>query len=443
MPIRARVERLAPTGEGVVRTNEGVGLVDGVLPGEEVDVEVVRVSAKIWRGRALSIDHPSPVRMRGGHADGCPACDWAHVDAAAARDFKLALFFETMGRIGRISRETFGDVAVEPSPAGYRLRSRFHAGVRPGREGIVVGAFAPRTHRVEPLDACEALSEPMRRLLPRIGEALARAAARASVPLEAGAEAPFEISTVETLDASRRLARVVLPAGRAGAERVVTELAPLFAGVEVADPSGRILHGAGEERFWLPAGPGGREVAAAPGAFFQANRFLLAPLAAFVRDLVADSAAGDSGTALDAFGGSGLFAASLLDAGYSVTSVEADASAVDAARLARDRWRARDAWRLVRSPLLDFARRDSRREDVVVADPPRVGLGAALSKALAARTKGRFVYVSCDPATLARDLSVFLAEGFEIRTTRLFDLFALTHRVEAVVLLERVRGPVR
>jgi tRNA/tmRNA/rRNA uracil-C5-methylase (TrmA/RlmC/RlmD family) len=80
---------------------------------------------------------------------------------------------------------------------------------------------------------------------------------------------------------------------------------------------------------------------------------------------------------------------------------------------------------------------------VVVADPPRVGLGATLSKALAARTKGRFVYVSCDPATLARDLSVFLAEGFEIRTTRLFDLFALTHRVEAVVLLERVRGPVR
>jgi len=447
MPIRARVEKLAPTGEGVVRTNEGVGLVDGVLPGEEVDVEVVRVSAKIWRGRALSIDRPSPVRVRGGHADGCPACDWAHVDAAAARDFKRELFFETMGRIGRIPREAFGDVTVEPSPAGYRLRSRFHAGVRPGREGMVVGAFAPRTHRVEPLDACEALSEPMRRLLGPIGEAVARAAAHEPGLLEPVAEPTFEISTVETLDASRRIARVVLSVGRTGADRVAAELASLFAGVAVVDSSpspsrsGRVLHSAGEARLWLPAGPGGREVPAAPGAFFQANRFLLAPLAGFVRDLVADG--GGAGTALDAFGGSGLFAASLLDAGYAVTSVEADAAAVDAARLARYRWRARDSWRLVRSPLLDFARRDSGRQDVVVVDPPRVGLGTALAKALAARTKSRFVYVSCDPATLARDLAVLLDEGFEIQSARLFDLFALTHRVEAVVLLARVRGPVR
>ena len=78
------------------------------------------------------------------------------------------------------------------------------------------------------------------------------------------------------------------------------------------------------------------------------------------------------------------------------------------------------------------------KEDVVVADPPRAGLGATLAKALASRTRRRFVYVSCDPATLARDLGILIASGFEIRSARLFDLFALTHRVEAVVCLDRI-----
>ena len=72
-----------------------------------------------------------------------------------------------------------------------------------------------------------------------------------------------------------------------------------------------------------------------------------------------------------------------------------------------------------------------------MADPPRAGLGADLSRELARRAEHVFVYVSCDPATLARDLAVLLAEGFDIRDARLFDLFPLTHRVEALVALER------
>ena len=70
-----------------------------------------------------------------------------------------------------------------------------------------------------------------------------------------------------------------------------------------------------------------------------------------------------------------------------------------------------------------------------MADPPRAGLGAALTRALARRAGRSLVYVSCEPATLARDLAVFLAEGLPIRSVRLYDLYPLTHRVEAVVAL--------
>lgn len=87
--------------------------------------------------------------------------------------------------------------------------------------------------------------------------------------------------------------------------------------------------------------------------------------------------------------------------------------------------------------LARFLQEDDRRFACLVADPPRTGLGAELARSLAQRSEALFVYVSCDPATLARDLPAILAEGFRIRTARLYDLFALTHRVEALVALER------
>ncbi|MDQ2980345.1 MAG: TRAM domain-containing protein, partial [Acidobacteriota bacterium] len=187
MTILATVEKLAPTGEGVVRTKEGVGLVSGALPGEDVEVEIVRASRKIWRGRTVSIRTGSALRRTGGHADGCPACDWAHLDLSAAREAKRELFLETMARIGKLRSEIFGALPVEPSPLGYRLRSRFHAQPRAG--ATVVGAFAPGTHRVEPLDQCLALAAPARASLPALSQSLSAAGAISA-----------EIATIETLD---------------------------------------------------------------------------------------------------------------------------------------------------------------------------------------------------------------------------------------------------
>ncbi|MEP6769320.1 MAG: hypothetical protein ABJC61_11660 [Acidobacteriota bacterium] len=421
MSFRAVVEKLAPTGEGLVRTNEGVGLVDGVLPGEEVEIEIVRRSRKIWRGRAVAVQRASPDRRTGGHADGCPACDWAHFDPSAARAAKRDLFLETMARIGRVPAASFGDLAVEPSGPGYRLRSRFHA---ERQEGLLrVGGFAPGTHRVEPLDACEALSGSLRALLPRLAEAL--------VPFPP----PLEIATLESPDGGLRLARPVIAGEGREAVPMARALAPLFDGVSVVDSRGASRRRAGAPRLWIPVL--GRECPASPGTFFQGNRFLLEPLAGHVGEL---AAAVPPGRALDLFGGSGLFAGALLGAGHQVTSVEGHAEAAGDARLARDRWGSGDRWRIEQAPVAEFVRVDHGREELIVVDPPRAGLGLPLSRALAGRARRRLIYVSCDPATLARDLAAILPQGWEIAGARLFDLFALTHRVEAVVALERIRA---
>src|SRR5580765_1017517 len=141
---RVEIASLAPTGEGVSRTSDGIGFVAGALPGEDVDAEVLEVRKKFWKGRATRVRAPSPLRRTGPHAEGCAGCDWAHYDVEAARRSKRALFLETMERIGGVPGSAFGEIPIEPSDLAYRLRNRFHASGR--GEAARVGYFAPGTH---------------------------------------------------------------------------------------------------------------------------------------------------------------------------------------------------------------------------------------------------------------------------------------------------------
>ena len=415
---RVTIGNLAPTGEGVSRTSDGIGFVAGALPGEDVDAEVLEVRKKFWKGRAVLIRDPSALRRSGSHAEGCAGCDWSHYDPAAARDSKRALFLETMERIGDVPGNLFGELPIEESALAYRLRNRFHATGR--GESARIGYFAPGTHDVTPAENCEALSEPMRALLPRLGAAIAQSGSTV-----------LEIATVESLDARRRLARATLPAGsdRRDANALLDALFDLFDGVAVADVEGDVLARGGERRLWIPVG--GREHAMTAATFFQSNRHLLEALHAGVAREAASAA---PGRALDLFGGSGFFAGALLEAGHAVVTVEANHSAVEQAAAAKKRWRAA-GWELHHGDALTFLDGTRDRFDVTVADPPRAGLGAALARVLVRRAGRLLVYVSCEPATLARDLSVFLTEGLHIQSARLYDLYPLTHRVEAIVAL--------
>jgi 23S rRNA (uracil1939-C5)-methyltransferase len=417
---RVRIEKLAPTGEGVARTAEGVGFVAGALPGEEVDAEVTSEKKRFWFGRTAAIHAPSLLRVAGPHAS-CAGCDWAYFDVAAALQEKPRLFLETMERIGELPRKLFGDLAIAPSAPAYRLRSRFHGAGR-GAEAVL-GFHAPGSHRVESADACLALSDALRAALPAMQEAVAGTGAAVS-----------EIATLETSDASRRLASIRLseaPRGL-GAAELAASLSGVFEGVRVRGPDGALLESRGEAR--LPILVGERRFDVSAESFFQVNRHLVGRLCS---DVAAAARQVAPGRALDAFGGVGLLAGALLEAGHSVVSVEGNASIAEDAVRARRRWAVpEERWDLVSAPVERFVG-EARVFDVVVADPPRAGLGLKLARAMARLARRRFLYVSCDPATLARDLAVLVDEGFEVATAALYDFFAFTHRVEALVALDR------
>jgi 23S rRNA (uracil1939-C5)-methyltransferase len=409
-----RIEKLAPTGEGVVRGSDGVGFVEGALPGELVATTVYEVRKRFWRGRVRAVLEASPDRVGDPHA-GCAGCDWSHFAEAPARAAKRSLFLETMRRIGKLEGEPFGELPIAASVPGYRMRVRLHA------DGHRIGYYAPGTHRVVSAGDCDALAPATRALVPAIEDALRVAGA----PVE-------EVAILENRIGDRRLARVTTSGDPRSAAVLGEELAKSFGGVRVAGTGGILLVDRGDPSLEIEVGS--RVFSVSAGSFFQGNRRLVDALSDAVQE---EARSVPPGEALDVFGGVGLFAGAFLDAGHRVVSVEADPGAAADALRTRDAWKDGARWEIAAATAAAFLDDDDRRFDVVVADPPRVGLGTALAAALAQRARSRFVYVSCDPATLARDLPAILAEGFAIRRARLFDLFAFTHRVEALVALER------
>ena len=268
---RVRISRLAPTGEGISRTDGGVGFVAGALAGEEVEAQVEEVRKSFWRGRTTEVLEPSGDRIL-EPSEACPGCDWGHYDPGAALVAKRSLFLETMLRIGKLRAEEFGELPIAASPLAYRIRSRFHVAGR--GDPLVLGQFAPRSHRVETVGSCRALTPGTAALLPRLRDALAASGA-----------AVLEVATIENTAGDRRLARVVLGEtgkrrSRADAQAVIGALSPLFAGVRVVDRDGRTLSEAGDPRLALDVA--GRTFVVSADTFFQSNRHLASTLAAGV-----------------------------------------------------------------------------------------------------------------------------------------------------------------
>jgi len=202
--------------------------------------------------------------------------------------------------------------------------------------------------------------------------------------------------------------------------------------VEVVVDAGGAVHAGDGEPVTVRAA--GREWRLSPGVFWQVHPALPDVLAQVVGEW---AAAPRGGTAWDLYGGVGLFAAVLAEQvgpDGSVTVVESARAAVDDGRAALADL-PQVGWRVgrVEKVLVGLP----GPPDVVVADPPRKGLGRAVVDALAATGPERVVYVACDPAALARDVAFFAERGYTLAELRAFDAFPMTHHMECVALLTR------
>ncbi len=318
------------------------------------------------------------------------------------------------------------DVEVVPSPErGWRSRVDLHVANVGGRPEI--GLFEPGSHRLVSFDDCLQLSESANRTVDGLREALA-----------GGARAAFDVRRVRLLEDYAGSDRVVSLSTKRRAD-VGPGLRAAVGALEGVGGVGLVTPGRGAERFRTLQGTpfvtmrvGDHSYRTHVESFFQANRHLAEAL---VADVVGRVPA--ARTVLDLFGGVGLFSLPLARVSESVTSMESSRYAVDDAR-ANARVAGTTNLRVRRGMVEGLlATLDRKAGECIVADPPRGGLGRKLVEILAAREPERVVYVSCDPAALARDLQLLADAGYRADGLRCFDLFPDTFHVETVWNLAR------
>ena len=421
--IELTIERPAVGGRMIGREAGRIVLVSGAIPGERVRARVEGVRRKVLLASVEDVLDADPDRRP---VDGDPACGgnvFAHVAYPRQLMIKRQIVADAFVRIGRLPAPV--SLRIAPSPErGYRMRARLHlAGARLGflREG---------SHHLCDAGATGQLASETIGVLEGVHRAFDAAGA-------AGIRA---IEIVESVAGDQRLLHAWLDRGLSSTPPALGSLVDIPGVTGVSTAVGRaerprIVAGESEIVDSLSdllsiAGPAVPVVRRHAAAFFQSNRPLLGALVAHVLEALADPI-------VDLYAGVGIFTLAAVARGHrDVTAVEGDAiSSGDLARnVAAARGRARSLHQTVERHLRDHVRPTA---GTWIVDPPRTGLSRDARARVAACGPPRLVYVSCDVATLARDLRVLVDAGYAIRAVDGFDLFPRTAHLELVVVLER------
>ena len=400
--IELEIGAIAHGGHCVARHEGRVVFVRHTLPGERVLARLTESgpTAGFWRADAVEVLTASPDRVPSPWPEAGPGGvgggELGHVALPAQRAWKTAVLAEQLRRLARLDLAPEVEAVPGEHPAGLGWRTRIdlvadasgRAGMHRHRSHDVV-ALSAMPLATEEVDAPSLLT---RRWPP--GARITAVAPASDRPLILVDGVPWTASGPDRRPTARTTVR----------ESVVL----------------------GERTYrWRVAGTG----------FWQVHRAAPATLIEAVLAAVGDVA---GGRVLDLYSGAGLLTVPLADAvgpDGTVAAVEGDPRAVrDARRNLHDHPQVTLHLGSVHEVLPQIA----PRPDVVVLDPPRVGAGRPVVDAVAATGAPRVVYVACDPAALARDVALFAGHGYQLAGLRAFDLFPLTHHLEAVAVLAKV-----
>lgn len=393
---------MAHGGSAVARRDGKAYFIDGALPGELVSGHVVVDKASWGKVELTSVIEPAAERVEPlcGHFGTCGGCQWQHGAYAAQLDWKRAIVVGQMSHLGRHPdppvRKT---VAVGP-PFQYRNRMDFR--VQNGRPAL----HERKSRSLVPLTECQILHPNLAALLVDLGDL-------------SGVTGLTMRTSTTTGD--------VLIIIEGEIPRQASSWGCAVAVVE--DDQLRAVHGElllEETVADVPFRITGR-------AFFQNNTAGAAQLVRLVKE--AAGVTGDD-TLLDAYAGGGLFTATVGRNAGRVIGIERDKTAAEDLQSNLNRAGIGD-YRILRSSMEEAIAGIDEYWDVVIADPPRKGLGVDGVDAITAAEPRTVVYVSCDPASLARDTAILDELGYELEWVTPVDMFPQTFHIECVAKFER------
>ncbi|WP_310600492.1 class I SAM-dependent RNA methyltransferase [Desulfobulbus sp.] len=420
------IKKVIAGGKGLGTLSDGmVAMVPATLPGETVAVRERKSHRGYLEAHLVRILEASPDRVEPPcpYYGRCGGCDLQHAAYPAQLELKRLILHESLARV---RLEAPPDHSTLPSPLarGYRSRLRLHLD-RSGRLGFHEHA----SNTVVPIDRCLLAAEPVNRVLAALVEDgwPARLAAEIAAIELIHSPADATVAMVLTPRPRQRLRQVprLLEALRSLADAV------LLTGGPPGSASASAVFG----QDFTPGGPGYR-LCWDHRCFFQVNSRQNAQLVAKVLELLPLPA---QAAALDLYCGMGNFSIPLALAGLEVTGVEQNRASIHWARanaqasgLESTRFIADEVERHLQA-LIDTG----ARFDTVLLDPPRQGAGKA-APLLPLLQPSNILSISCDPATLARDLAQIVAHGYQVTRLIPVDMFPQTHHIESIALLERI-----
>ena len=441
--LSLRAENLGVDMEGVCR-HEGLAVfVPGLLPGEEAPVRIVKTEKRFAFGKLEALPAaPSPLRQEPDCAayPRCGGCTARHMTYAASLESKRRHVEDCFLRIGHLA------VEVPPLlgmglPLAYRNKTALPAG------GTVqdpqLGFFAPRSHRLIPMTDCPNAMAPSG----EIARAVQHWMKEFRIP-------PYDESTGQGI-----LRHLVLRVNRE--RRTMVTLAAAKKPAHLAElwdrlqPLGAVSLFYNEnpdrtnvifgKRFFLIYGQEtlsdtlcGLQFELSPASFFQVNPSQTEVL---YRTALAFADLRPSDTLCDVYCGAGTISLMMAEHCRQVTGIEIVPEAVINAQENAERNGIRNAvfHQGKAEDLLPRMVKEGLRPEVIVVDPPRKGLELSVIDAVAQAQPDRLVYISCNPATQARDAALLKERGYEIRRIQPVDMFPFTSHVETVVLMSRTK----
>lgn len=441
---RAAVSGFTSEGLGVCRVDGYAVFVPNAVPGEEYDVRITHVGRNAAHGKIETIIQRSPHRVnrRCPYAKRCGGCDFWHMDYETECEIKRQRVLDALNRLGGQKLETL-ELTAAPTCEGYRNKAQFP--VAPAKNGLEAGFFQKGTHDLIPIERCliqpeiadvakQAVLQWARTFrVTAYDEASGRGLLRHIFVRNAEATGEVLVCLVvngESLPREKEL--VDLLRERVTGLKSVALNCNTRRGNAILGEKTRILWGADAIEDVLC----GLRFRISPRSFYQVNR-----TQAEVLYGKAIAAAGLTGaeTVLDLYCGTGTITLCLARHAREAIGVEVvDAAIADAKRNAERngienaRFFCADAGQAAQTLCAEGV-----RPDVIVVDPPRKGLSADVIDAIEKMAPDRVVYVSCDPATLARDVKLLCTKDYTLTHAEAVDLFPRCAHVEVVTLITR------
>ncbi|WKT83969.1 MULTISPECIES: 23S rRNA (uracil(1939)-C(5))-methyltransferase RlmD [unclassified Thermosynechococcus] len=437
--IQLTIDSLSHTGEGVGRWQDRVVFVADTVPGDRLRVRLTHVKRQYAHGKVLEVVQPSEQRVRPSCivADKCGGCQWQCVAYGAQLAAKEQLVKDAIARIAHLEPQTFLPIVAAPNPFGYRNKVTYPLGRRHGT--VVAGYYQKGSHHLVNLNQCPVQDPRLNPLLAALKQALQ----------------PWPIYNEQTHEPGLR--HLGLRIGQRTGEQLITLVlaGALPAGLQAETEGwlqqfqgvvgvcvnfnhqvGNRIFGdetqvlAGRSYLWEEMA--GVRFQIASTTFFQVNTAQAEQLVSTLREWIAPTG---HERLLDLYCGVGTLSLPLAGAVAEVIGVEVHPASVQQA-IANAQHNGIHNAHFLCARAEEWLPQSDQAVDVLILDPPRKGCDRPLLEAILRHRPPRILYVSCHPATLARDLAHLCATGaYQLTKIQPLDMFPQTAHVETVALL--------